>query len=88
MNLDELRQHYLQKAPYPFDGTIQEGIFTKDEETAIEKYGYWFEAIWNGKVPLTTEKLKRFHRAKEIVDSERNRWENLWVRYDKERCPF
>jgi hypothetical protein len=52
MNVDELRQQYLQMAPYPFDGTIMEGIFTPDEIAGINKYGYWFEAIWNGKVPL------------------------------------
>jgi hypothetical protein len=88
MNIDELRQYYLNKAPYNFCGTIREGIFTTDEETAITKYGYWFEAIWNDNVPLTTDKLKRFRIAKEINSSERNRWEDLWVRYDQERCPF
>ena len=88
MNLDELRQHYLCKAPYPFDEFIREGIFTSDEIAAINKYGHWFEAIWRGKVPLTTEKLKRFSGAKKMDPSDRNKWEDLWVRYDRERCPF
>ncbi|MBT7912812.1 hypothetical protein HN588_02765, partial [Candidatus Bathyarchaeota archaeon] len=74
MNLSELRQQYLNKAPYPFDGTIREGIFTTDEVAAINKYGYWFEAIWGGKVPLTTDKLKRFKGAKQMDTSERNNW--------------
>ena len=64
MNLDDLRQQYLNMAPYPMDGMINESIFTADEKSAISKYGYWFEAIWSGKVPLTTDKLKRFKRAK------------------------
>jgi hypothetical protein len=42
MNLSELRQQYLNKAPYPFDGTIREGIFTSEEVSGINKYGYWF----------------------------------------------
>ena len=88
MNLDELRQHYLWKAPYPFDEFIREGIFTSDEIAAINKYGHWFEAIWRGEVPLTTEKLKRFKNAEKMDPSERNKWEELWVRYDRERCPF
>ena len=88
MELDELRQQYLQMAPYSFDGMIHEGAFTTDEKAAISKYGYWFEAIWAGKVPLTTEKLKRFKRAKEIPPTDRNKWEDLWVRYNRERCPF
>ncbi|GEM_PF-764270 len=40
MNLDELRQQCLNKALYPFDGTIMEGIFTADEITGINKCGY------------------------------------------------
>jgi len=88
MNIDELRQQYLNKAPYPFDGTIMEGIFTSDEIAGINKYGYWFEAIRGGKVPLTTDKLKRFHKANEMDPSDRNKWEDLWIRYEQERCPF
>ena len=88
MDLDNLRREYLEKAPYPFDELIPRRMFTKEEKEYIAKYGYWFEAIWAGKVPLTTEKLKRFKRAKEIPPSERTRWEDLWVRYDQERCPF
>lgn len=88
MNLDELRQDYLNKAAYPFDGIIREGFFTSDEKAAINKYGHWFEAIWNDKVPLTTDKLKKFRRAKELDPSDRNKWEALWIRYDRERCLF
>jgi uncharacterized protein YifE (UPF0438 family) len=88
MNLDERRQRYLNKAPYPFDWTIPEGLFTTDEVEAINKYGFWFEAIWRGEVPLTTEKLKRFRGAEKMDPSERNKWEDLWVRYDREKCPF
>ena len=88
MSLDDLRHHYLNKAPYPFDGTILEDTFTSDEIAGINKYGYWFEAIWGGKVPLTTYKLKRFKHAKQMDPSNRNKWEDLWIRYETERCPF
>ncbi len=88
MNIDKLRLNYLNKAPYPFDGSIMEGVFTTEEKTAIAKYGYWFEAIWAGKVPLETEKLQRFKKANDLSPAERNKWEDLWVRYDRERCPF
>jgi uncharacterized protein YifE (UPF0438 family) len=88
MNIDELRQHYLSQAPYPFDGTIREGMFTPDEVASISRYGYWFEAIWSGRVPFTTDKLKRFNGAKQMDPSARNKWESLWVRYVRARCPF
>jgi hypothetical protein len=35
MNLNEMRQHYLSKAPYLIDGTIPEGMFATDEVAAI-----------------------------------------------------
>ena len=88
MKLDELRQHYLSKAPYPIDVMIPEGVFTLDEKAAIQKYGYWFEAIWSGKAPLTTDKLKHFANARKLDLSERTKWEDLWIRYERERCPF
>lgn len=88
MSLDDLRQRYLDMAPYPIDGMVGEGTFTPEEKSAIAKYGFWFEAIWAGKVPLTTEKLRRFKRAKQTAVAERTKWEDLWVRYDRERCPF
>lgn len=88
MDLDDLRKKYLDMAPYPFDGMVAEGLFTVEEMSAIAKYGYWFEAIWAGKVPITTEKLRRFKGARQVAVSERNKWEDLWVRYDRERCPF
>ncbi|HIF52377.1 MAG TPA: hypothetical protein EYQ42_12775 [Thiotrichaceae bacterium] len=87
-NIDELRQYYLKKAPYPFCVFIEEGLFTTDEKAAINKYGYWFEAICRDKVPLTTDKLKRFRSAKERNTSDRNKWEDLWVRYVKAEVPF
>ena len=67
---------------------INKTMFTVDEKFAITKYGYWFEAIRACKIPLTTEKLKLFKRAKEMNTAERNKWENLWVHYNRERCPF
>jgi hypothetical protein len=88
MNIDELRQKYLSMAPYPIDETIRQEIFTSDEIAGIHKYGYWFEAIWNDKVPLATDKLKSFHQAMKMAPSDRGKWEDLWVRYDRERCPF
>ncbi|MDC1213883.1 hypothetical protein N8000_05350 [Rhodospirillales bacterium] len=88
MNIDELRQHYLNKGPYPVDQLILGHQFTEDEISGLRKYGYWFEAIWAGKVPLSTEKLHRFKNAMKLNPADRNKWEDLWVRYDMERCPF
>ena len=88
MDTDKLRRHHLNKAPYPYDEFIREGSFTTDEIAAIKKYGYWFEAIWNGKIPLNTDKLKSFGRAKDLKTSGRTKWEKLWIRYERERCPF
>ena len=81
--IDDLRQKYLRKAPYPLGGTETESRFTTEEKSIISKYGYWFEAIWAGQVPLTTEKLKRFKRARDLNPAERNKFEDLWVRYNQ-----
>jgi len=67
MNLGELRLQYLDKSPYPFDETIREGIFTSGEQTAINKYGYCFEAIWSGKVPLITDKLIQASKVRPLT---------------------
>ena len=88
MKLDELRQHYLSMAPYPIDGIVPDGAFTQDERAALQKYGHWFEAIWSGKVQLTTDRLTHFANAKKLKPSERTKWEELWIRYEQERCPF
>ncbi len=87
VNIDELRQNYLSKAPYPLDVTKMEGHLTTEEKSIISNYGYWFEAIWAGQVPLTTEKLKRFKRAKELDPAARNKFEDLWVRYNQRATP-
>ena len=70
MDLDNLRREYFQKPPYELDGKIAEGIFTKEEKEGIARYGHWFEAIWAGKVPLTTEKLKKFYNARQASPNE------------------
>ena len=88
MSIDELRQQYLSKAPYSICDTITEGVFTADELAGIQRYGYWFQAIWDDQVPLATDKLKRFRNARKLNSLDRNKWEDLWVRYDLERCPF
>ena len=63
--------------------TATESHFTKEENSIISKYGFWFEAIWAGQVPLTTERLKRFKRAKDLPPEERNKFEDLWVRFNQ-----
>jgi len=84
-NIDELREYYLKKAPYPLGASIRRSAFTSDEIATIQKYGWWFDAICTNKVPLTTEKIKRFHGAKNKKSSDRSALEDLWVRYDQER---
>jgi hypothetical protein len=62
--IDQLRNQYTQ-TPYMFDMTMSEYEFSKKEKALIERYGNWFEAIWNGEVPLHTDKLKHFYAVKE-----------------------
>ena len=88
MNLDELRQKYLNMPHYVYDGTIKEDLFTEQDIANIEKYGNWFNAIWNDEVPLTTPKLKSFYAAKNNKVKGRNRWEELWYKYKQNEIPF
>ena len=64
MNLDGLRQKYLNMPPYVYDVTIGDDLFTEKEISDIARYGNWFNAIWNGDVELKTDKLKHFYGAK------------------------
>lgn len=54
----------------------------------IRKYGNWLAAIWDGKVPLETEKLKHFFAAKQAGFQGRTRIEDLWYRYKLAEVPF
>ncbi len=77
-NIDQIRATYLQKAPYQYDPTVRPH-FTDQEIEAIEKYGSWFEAIWEGRVPLATDKLKHFYLAKNRLFRERTKMEDIPV---------
>ena len=46
-NTDKLRQHYPTMPHYHF---------SDKEQADIAKYGNWFQAIWDDKVPLVTDK--------------------------------
>jgi uncharacterized protein YifE (UPF0438 family) len=86
-NIDQLRETYLQQAPYQYDPTVRPH-FTGQEIEAIEKYGNWFEAIWEDRVPLATDKIKHFYLAKNRLFSERTKMEEIWFRYTSLRIPF
>ena len=88
MNLDKLRQKYLNMTQYNFDATIRKDLFTEQDIADIEKYGNWFNAIWNNEVPLTTSKLKNFYAAKSKNCEGRTRLEELWYKYKKYELPF
>ena len=88
MNLDELRQKYLNMPPYVYDVTIGDDLFTEKEISDIVKYGNWFNAIWNGDVELTTDKLKHFYAAKKDDFKKRTKWEDLWYRYKQNEISF
>jgi len=85
--IDELREKYLNMAPYSYDVTVK-SHFTDQEIDAIEKYGHWFEAIWRDQVPLVTDKLRHFYLAKNRLCDSRTKMEDLWFRYTKLKFPF
>jgi len=89
-DIDELRQEYLNMSPYVFDIVINEDhLFTAKEKEDIAKYGNWFDAIWNGEIPLSTKKLKHFYEAQKDDYKGRTKYEELWYRYKKiEGLPF
>ena len=61
---------------------------TDKEQADIAKYGNWFQAIWNDKVPLVTDKLKRFYDAKNTNSTDRTKYEELWYQYKLRELPF
>lgn len=86
-SIEQLRESYLGQSPYPYDVTV-EGHFTEQELEAIRMYGHWFNAIWEDRVPLITEKLKHFYLAKNRLFDERTKVEDLWFRYKSFELPF
>jgi len=86
-NVDQLREKYLSMAPFNYDPTVK-AHFTDQELQAIEKYGNWFNAIWEDRVPLATEKLKHFYLAKNKLFDSRTPMEDLWFRYKQHELPF
>jgi len=87
-NTDKLRQHYLSIPHYHFDMTIDDYHFSDKEQADIAKYGNWFQAIWNDKVPLVTDKLKSFYAAKNPNCTNRGKFEELWYQYKLRELPF
>ena len=88
IDVDKLRQHYLSMSHYHFDMTIDDYYFSDKDRADIAKYGNWFQAIWEGKVPLVTDKLKRFYVAKNSNAKNRGRYEELWYQYKLRELPF
>lgn len=85
---DKLRQHYLNLPYYHFDITIDDFYFSDQDQIDIAKYGNWFQAIWDDKVPLVTDKLKSFYAAKESSCTDRGRFKELWYQYKLCELPF
>ena len=85
--IDQLREEYLARGTYPYDPTTTTH-FTDEELVTIEKYGYWFNAIWEDNVPLVTDKLKHFYLAKSRQFHEKTRLEALWFKYKNLELPF
>ena len=87
-NTDKLRQHYLTMPHYHFDMTIDDYHFSDKDISVIIKYGNWFQAIWDKKVPLETDKLKHFYVSKNPKFDGRTKYEELWYQYKKLELPF
>jgi len=79
--VDKFREEYLKKGPYKIDGLYDRGLFSPEEIEIIKKYGYWFEAMSFGQVPLLTERQKRFVKAQQKGFEPKSYYERLWYRY-------
>lgn len=88
-SIDQLRERFIQMGPFPIDPICNRDLFTQEEIATLKKYGYWFEAMAYGKVPLVTEKQKHFVKAQKKGYEPKNRIESLWFRYtDATKAPF
>lgn len=86
-SVDQLREEYIQMGPYPINPICDLGLFFPEEITTLEKYGYWFEAMAYGQVPLVTEKQKKFIKAQKKGYEPKSKIERLWYRYTKATEP-
>jgi len=85
--IDALRDRYLKMTPYLYDANVVEH-FNPDEIKAIQKYGHWFNAIWEDQIPLVTDKLQHFYLAKNRLFEPRTKMESLWFKYKQLATPF
>ena len=87
--VDDLREKYLNMAPYQMDQLLDRGLFTPEEIEILAKYGHWFEALYFKEVPLVTEKQKKFVKAQQKDFEPKGKYERLWYRYcDATKPPF
>ena len=91
---DEIHKDYIKsKGLYPFNGSSD---YFKDEEIQlIKKFGYWFEALCSGKLPVINYEQKKFKHLynkiyaviNEYPPSSTTWWKDLtnkqkvWIRY-------
>jgi uncharacterized protein YifE (UPF0438 family) len=90
----EIHKEYIKtKGVYPFNGSTE---YFKDEEIQlIKKFGYWFEGLCTGELPVINYEQKNFKRLynkiyaviNEYPPSTTTWWKNLtkkqkiWIRY-------
>ncbi len=73
MDIDELRQHYLEKAPYPFDGTISDGSCLHLVDVIAGRI-YAFAPLGYGIECAAGETLRRQHTTENLTICRSLRW--------------
>ena len=91
---EEIHKDYIKsKGLYPFN--VSTDYFKDEEIQLIEKFGYWFEALCSGKLPVINYKQKRFkhiyNKIYAVIDEyppQNTIWwkkltkkQKVWVRY-------
>ena len=69
----------LAKRNYPLcvDGTH---VFSKDDITLLERYGYWLEALMDGRIQAITADQERFISVTREEHEAKSTYEVVWMR--------
>ena len=78
-NTPRAHRFYLQKVAYPLDDLVLPRLSPR-EERMLTRYGFWLEALAEGKIQPMTEEQQRFVMVARGIQLPLSRYEIAWVK--------
>ncbi|QJB34865.1 DUF413 domain-containing protein [Chitinophaga oryzae] len=82
---NEAKHHEYIKSKGKFTIACNPVIFSPEEIALLEKYGYWFEALVEGRLLPFSAEQKQFVDVAQMRKKPETLYEKLWFRYIKRK---